>query len=1447
MGGISSSETNPLAEFTRDLADLHYQEGNGATIFVDRFKFMNSGPGLAMDFSKAGVLNQLPTLSTGQSITLNSNSYTRTPAIQPDEAAVDFYDEFGKISSEAYVYGDSSGVIRGTITALGGGRYRVDLDLRPYDEQFGFENNDQGALFEIIRSIGRWWAGDGTPYDIAFRGDDSGRVVRGEFTLDQLKDRLGPQAPVEPRCFPAGTPIAMLQGDRPIENIQLGDVILAFDPAQGGGRGALVARQVTRLFSNETTEWLRLTWTEDGATCNLTVTPGHRFLDAAGGFRRIDAIAQDAEPRIVLSDGREAAVSVERIVWSEANADAYEAVLPMALAVGDGLIDAAGTAWRSYNFEVEGLHTYVAGGVRVHNDSQATVDLAGSLGRTFGTQLGQALVADGSQFEKLLAGTGLGLLTENLAEVITDTGFHAFDGGQINIRGSLSTSMRQLGDIHSEFGAALSTGAVSLMVAELGEELGLDGFGADLFNFTASTYAGSVIEQVAKNPTTALASMDWAPTWGTFAGPAGAFFGSQLASKVLAPTSLQGSIGGSLGSIVGSSVAVSYAGGQVVGGLVGNFLLPGVGAFVGSLLGTFLGNLFGDDPDPRAWLHLFATEANQGGITGDYRFWTIWEAIDGFPAETTKDLGLAVRDLTMSYLTNLQALELANAHIDDYSLKSVHQQLTGLDANPLIRVLEKMAIDVDSKGNLKFFVNGAQVGSAEKMVDGAVLAFLKEVQPIGGDFLLKRAVATSEATDSFTLSAHMAAAEEYGRYLEDREAINALIAAEPDSVFTAGWAIMLAQAEELRLRSLNKNDFNGGLPGFLQSLSLTGLSVDPGDVTVSKASGGRAQIEIAVADRDAIPGLIKFLANKVEVVDTSGGGAKLRLLYDGNMGSVSYTDVTGKSASGTSFTVTGETSGRDFWIAPDDAAYNFQDVGTGRIKVGAAEIEASDDILIGRGGKDTISGGTGWDWIDGGAGNDLIRGGEGDDVLFGGAGNDTIYGDKGRDYIEGGAGADVIAGVSGTDPTLSTWFLDFATAGYTRSDAAVRINLTANTATGGAAAGDTLFNIANLVGSRFDDVLVGNNNRNVLEGGAGADILDGGGTSTNPDFASYRHAPIGITASLGKPSINTGDAKGDVYRNLEGLIGSNLDDVLHGNDAANFLWGEAGDDVLVLGKGADVALGGFGFDVVSYRTQTAGITINLTTKSNSSSIVADDLFVEVEAYEATDKDDVLIGSAKGDVLIGRAGEDRIEGEAGDDALNGGADNDVLYGDAGNDILSGGSGNDILYGGAGADRFDGGAGTDRAQYSTASTGVRVDLGNGVHNSGEAKGDRFISVENLHGSKHADNLFGNRDANTLWGADGADRLLGRRGDDQLYGGAGADTFVFERDADRDTIRDFENNIDEIHISIEFGVKNVTQVIAKGTHIGANAVFDFGKGDVLVIQDATLAQLENDIVLY
>ncbi|MCF6327511.1 MAG: Hint domain-containing protein, partial [Devosiaceae bacterium] len=179
------------------------------------------------------------------------------------------------------------------------------------------------------------------------------------------------------QCFPAGTKIRLADGDTaPIEALQPGDAVVAFDGKLFNGRGELSGKKVVRLFENITDTWIKL-------SNDIVVTPGHHFLDSKGKFRSIDAIL-DSDGIIINEDGIEQVVTGEYIHYSAETANMFEqsegyvaqSVGEMALAVSGGglsLPRAGGVThtkgWKTYNFEVEGFHTYVAGGIRVHNHS----------------------------------------------------------------------------------------------------------------------------------------------------------------------------------------------------------------------------------------------------------------------------------------------------------------------------------------------------------------------------------------------------------------------------------------------------------------------------------------------------------------------------------------------------------------------------------------------------------------------------------------------------------------------------------------------------------------------------------------------------------------------------------------------------------------------------------------------------------------------------------------------------------------------------------------------------------------------------------------------------------------------------------------------------------------------------------------------------------------------
>lgn len=114
-----------------------------------------------------------------------------------------------------------------------------------------------------------------------------------------------------------------------------------------------------------------------------------------------------------------------------------------------------------------------------------------------------------------------------------------------------------------------------------------------------------------------------------------------------------------------------------------------------------------------------------------------------------------------------------------------------------------------------------------------------------------------------------------------------------------------------------------------------------------------------------------------------------------------------------------------------------------------------------------------------------------------------------------------------------------------------------------------------LRGNAGDDKLYGQGGRDVLIGGSGGDLLNGG---SGTDTASYTFARSAVTADLQSSSTNTGEASGDRYASIEGLVGSAHSDILRGNGGANTIEGGAGRDELYGRGGNDVLQGGAGSD-----------------------------------------------------------------------------------------------------------------------------------------------------------------------------------------------------------------------------------------------------------------------------
>ena len=395
--------------------------------------------------------------------------------------------------------------------------------------------------------------------------------------------------------------------------------------------------------------------------------------------------------------------------------------------------------------------------------------------------------------------------------------------------------------------------------------------------------------------------------------------------------------------------------------------------------------------------------------------------------------------------------------------------------------------------------------------------------------------------------------------------------------------------------------------------------------------------------------------------------------------------------------------------------------------------------------NDTINGQGGNDFLQGLSGDDFLRGGFGVDVLDGGAGNDTL---------DGGASFD---------------FADYRTA-----SAGVTVNLDTGTATGGAG-NDVLINIEFVYGSSFNDTLYGGLGNDQLFGILGNDELYGG---LGNDFLYGGDGNGELYGGLGDDSLYSGDGNDELY-------GGDGNDELFGNSGNDELNGSDGNDTLYGGGGNDTLNGGTGFDFAYYTNAATGVTVNLATGTATGGDGNDVLF-NIEGVVGSIFNDTLIGDAGNNTLDGNAGNETLDGGAGFDATSytyattgvsinlgtgtasGGDGNDILLniegviGSSFNDSLIGGTGGNTLNGRAGNDTLDGGVGFDFADYTTAATGVSVNLGTGTATGGEGN-DVLLNIEGVYGSSFNDSLIG---------AAGNDTLNGRAGDDTLNGGTGFD---------------------------------------------------------------------------
>ncbi|SMX46409.1 calcium-binding protein [Actibacterium lipolyticum] len=450
-------------------------------------------------------------------------------------------------------------------------------------------------------------------------------------------------------------------------------------------------------------------------------------------------------------------------------------------------------------------------------------------------------------------------------------------------------------------------------------------------------------------------------------------------------------------------------------------------------------------------------------------------------------------------------------------------------------------------------------------------------------------------------------------------------------------------------------------------------------------------------------------------------------------------------------------------------------------------------------------------------------------TLSGGAGADILIDGDGQDQLTGGSGADLFIFTPDgqadeiMDFQLGIDRLDLSALGMIHSVSSLTITPTADGAilqlgteqivlhsadgqpleaadfttadvvnvTRVSLAYDPLDELSSVEGSSANDQLIAGDGAQGLYGRSGDDLLTGGGGGDRLhggdgfDFADYALATVGVIADLETPSANTGDAEGDVFVEVEGIIGSDFDDRLSGDDNANELRGgdgrdrlegRGGDDILLGGDGNDEVLGHAGNDTL----HGGNGNDNISSSDGDDTVYGDAGHDEIGGGNGND---TIYGGTGNDTIGSGNGDDFIDAGDGNDVTSGGYGADLEYGGNGDDTMAGSYGNDIVYGGAGNDSLGGGTGKDEL-YG----------GDGDDQIGAGSFD-----DKAWGGTGNDFIGGGDGDDELYGESGNDTLNGGVGFDVLTGGEGADIFVFNdfTDGEVDVITDFEDGIDAIRM--------------------------------------------------
>ncbi|WP_416357039.1 S8 family serine peptidase [Aureimonas phyllosphaerae] len=451
--------------------------------------------------------------------------------------------------------------------------------------------------------------------------------------------------------------------------------------------------------------------------------------------------------------------------------------------------------------------------------------------------------------------------------------------------------------------------------------------------------------------------------------------------------------------------------------------------------------------------------------------------------------------------------------------------------------------------------------------------------------------------------------------------------------------------------------------------------------------------------------------------------------------------------------------------------------------------------------------------------------GDGADTLRGNAHNNVLVGMRGDDQLEGLGGADTLDGGAGFD-----------TASYLSSGQGVDVRLERQLQIGGDAEGDALISIQAVIGSKFDDVLMGDAGANRLSGEDGNDSLHGG--DGNDELLGGRGDDT--LSGGGGEDVLTGGAGSDVFVYDSAKFGRDtITDFTTGTDKVDlrgsgysyssfvfewvssnlFAWvGSVGSQIGIQFTKLGRALTALDFIDDDVKTGPDHATSPDTAAPGEESAKDDSPVSGAEPTEPSAPEnpvkettpptieapkeeeeappvvsapapgkrqtvsaiDHLLGALDQHLSLtgaavagtGNALANKIVGNARDNILVGGAGNDTLLGGDGNDTIDGGDGKDTLDGNAGADLLRGGAGADKYFVDHIGDVVDETFGQAVD---DGSIDMVVASVDYTLGRFVETLSLAGNAVKGVGNELDNRIVGNDLGNVLIGGAGDDTIV------------------------------------------------------------------------